>query len=61
MRKTLHNHVLYSQSEDPEMMALLKDACPHLLLEHGNQGLESSQVELCCAKGWGIVHSKILM
>jgi hypothetical protein len=33
------------------MLGLLKQACPHLLLEHGNQGLESTQVDLCCAKG----------
>lgn len=38
------------KSEDPEMIVLLKQACPHLLTEHGNQGTESTSIELCCAK-----------
>ena len=38
-------------TQDQEMIQMLKEACPHLLLEHGDQGLESNQVALCCAKG----------
>lgn len=30
---------------------MLKDACPHLLIEHGDQGAESNKIALCCAKG----------
>ena len=44
-------HLITVKSVDPEMMDLLKDACPHLLLEHGNSGLDSTEVSLCCSKG----------
>ena len=38
------------ESKDPQMIQWLQSACPHLLLEHGNAGLESTEVSLCCAK-----------
>lgn len=33
------------------MIGALRDACPHLLIEHGDNGLESNKIALCCAKG----------
>ena len=38
------------QSNDLDYIGLIKESCPHLLLEHGNQGLESTSISLCCSK-----------
>ena len=37
-------------TKDQNVINLIKDACPHLLIEHGNQGLESTEIPVCCSK-----------